>query len=52
MSEGEDIQDEGDTLDLIVWEEWIEWVKSGVRVGPSQPKIEDRSCPHSQHDSP
>ncbi len=23
-----DIQDEGETVDLVVWEEWVEWANS------------------------
>jgi hypothetical protein len=27
MMNCEYIQDEGDTVDLVVWEEWVEWAK-------------------------
>jgi hypothetical protein len=25
-----DIQDESETVDLVVWEEWVEWAKSQI----------------------
>jgi hypothetical protein len=28
MSDCEDIQDEGDTVDLVVWEEYVRWAES------------------------
>jgi len=28
MSDCEDIQDEGETVDLVVWEEYVRWAES------------------------
>lgn len=33
-----------ETIDLVVWEEWVEWVGGGM----SLPKNEDRACGDSQ----
>ncbi len=57
MNDCEDIQDEGETVDLVVWEEYVRWAESvsqaiqagwEIWVGQYHPKIEDGSLTDSQ----
>jgi len=31
MSDSEYIQDEGDSVDLVVWEEYVDWVRCTIQ---------------------
>lgn len=50
MNDREYTQDESETIDLVIWEEWVNWVSSQNRSEMSQPKIEDTSCTDSQRE--
>ena len=41
-------QDEGETVDLVIWEEWENWVSSQKSQGESHPKGQDGDCGDSQ----
>lgn len=48
-------QDEGETVDLVIWEEWVNWVnwESSKNGGETyQPKEQDGSCTDSQRRLP
>ena len=52
MNDREYIQSENETSDWLVYAEYVEWRIRQKELEASQPKIEDRSCTDSQHDSP
>lgn len=52
MTDHEYIQDESETVDWIVYAEYVMWKMSQDPSGVSQPKIEDRRFSDSQRDSP
>ena len=48
MTDREYIQHENETVDWIVYAEYVLWKMSQDPSGLSQPKIEDRCCTDSQ----
>lgn len=50
MNDREYTQDESETIELVIWEEWVNWARSQIGSGESQPKIEDTSCTDSQRE--
>lgn len=42
------VQDESETVDLVIWEEWVNWVSSQKSQGESYPKDQDGDCGDSQ----
>lgn len=45
-------QDEGETVDLVIWEEWVNWVSSQKSQRESQPKNPDGGRVDSQREQP
>jgi hypothetical protein len=52
MSDKEYVQDESETVELVVWEEWVTWAKATLEMEQSHPKEQDGACGGSQRESP
>jgi hypothetical protein len=50
MNDREYVQDESETIELVIWEEWVSWARSQMESEKSQPNIEDTSCTDSQRE--
>lgn len=48
MEDSEYIQDESETVDLVVWEEYRDWVRMVKEEGKSYQKNQDQICGSSQ----